>query len=66
MREVFPMTLTAKELAAIEDQLSSEKLLVAKLKAYSQECTDPELKQKCDDMANRHQGHYQKLYNFLN
>jgi len=63
---VFQLALTEKELSAIEDQLSSEKLLVTKIKAYSQMCSDPELKQKCDAIAGKHQCHYDKLLSFLN
>ena len=40
------MALTAKELTAIEDQLNSEKLLVAKCRMYADMCSDPQLRQK--------------------
>lgn len=60
------MALTEKELTAIEDQLNGEKLLVTKIKAYSQMCSDPELKQTCDTIASKHQSHYDKLLSFLN
>ena len=60
------MALTEKELSAIEDPLSSEKLLIAKCKEYAQQCTDPELKQKCNAIAGKHQTHYEKLLSFLN
>nr|WP_319488158.1 spore coat protein [uncultured Caproiciproducens sp.] len=60
------MALTEKELSAIEDQLSGEKLLVTKFKAYSQMCSDSEIKQKCDTIASQHQAHYDKLLSFLN
>ncbi len=60
------MALTEKELSAIEDQLSGEKLLVTKFKAYSEMCTDPELKQKCESISDKHQTHYDKLLSFLN
>jgi hypothetical protein len=59
------MNLTEKELTAIEDQLNGEKLLVTKIKAYSQMCTDPELKQKCNSIASKQQAHYDKLLSFL-
>lgn len=59
------MALTEKELSAIEDQLSGEKLLISKCKAYSQMCTDSEIKQKCDSIAKQHQAHYDKLLSFL-
>lgn len=60
------MALSAKELTAIEDQLSSEKLLVTKCKAYAQMCMDAELKQKCEAIAAKHEAHYEKLLSFLN
>ncbi|HEX2985828.1 MAG TPA: spore coat protein [Caproiciproducens sp.] len=59
------MQLTEKELTAIEDQLSEEKLLVTKIRAYSQMCTDPQLKKKCDSIADKHQTHYNQLLSFL-
>lgn len=60
------MALTAKELSAIEDQLSNERNTVCKFKAYSQMCSDPELKQKCDSIAQKHQSHFDQLMGFLN
>jgi hypothetical protein len=63
---VFSLTLTAKELSAIEDQLNGEKLLVTKCKAYAQMCNDPELKQKCESLAGKHQTHYDALLSLLN
>lgn len=59
------MAITAKELSAIEDQLNGEKLLVTKLKAYSQMCDDQQLKQKCETMASKHQNHYDRLLSYL-
>ncbi|HHV32542.1 spore coat protein [Caproiciproducens sp. LBM24188] len=59
------MQLTEKELSAIEDQLSEEKLLVTKLRAYSQLCSDSELKKKCECIADKHQAHYDQLFSFL-
>ncbi len=60
------MAITAKELSAIEDELESERTLVAKMRAYSQLCTDQELKQKCDAVAQKHQNHFDRLMGFLN
>lgn len=59
------MALTEKELTAIGDQLAYEKLLVTKLKAYSLQCSDPELRQQCETIAGKHQDHYQILLGFL-
>ncbi|MBE6885048.1 MAG: spore coat protein [Ruminococcaceae bacterium] len=58
--------LTAKELTAIEDQLSLEQLLVKKYRMYSRACTDPQIKTKCEQIAARHQTHYDKLLAHLN
>ncbi len=58
--------LTSKELSAIEDQLSQEQLLVRKYRMYSKAATDPRLKTKCEQIAARHQNHYDKLLSHLN
>lgn len=58
--------ITEKELTAIEDQLTSEQTIIAKTKAYSQMCSDKELKQECDSIAQKHQAHYDQLMGFLN
>ena len=59
------LNLTAKELSAIEDQLESEKLLIQKCRAFAMMCEDPELRKKCEGMAGKHQGHYDRLLEFL-
>jgi ferritin len=58
--------ISEKELSAIEDQLSHERVLVTKYNAYSQMCSDQELKQKCSSIAQKHQCHYNTLMGFLN
>jgi hypothetical protein len=62
---VLPLALTEKELTAIEDQLNEENLLITKFRAYSNVCTDPQLKQKCTSIASKHQAHYDQLFSFL-
>ena len=57
--------LTAKELSAIEEQLKAEKLLITKNKAYAQLCDDPELRKQCEQMAAKHEDHYQTLLSLL-
>ena len=57
--------LTAKELSAIEEQLKAEKLLITKNKAYAQLCDGPELRKKCEQMAAKHEEHYQTLLSLL-
>lgn len=60
------MSLTEKELSAIEDLMNGEQLMVLKCRAYAQMCEDQELKQKCEVIANKHQTHYDKLLMLLN
>ena len=58
--------LTAKELSAISDQLNVEKTLINKYKMYAQQTSDTQIKTKCEQIATRHQTHYDKLLNYLN
>lgn len=57
--------LTTKELAALEDQLGFEQILVKKYTALSTQCTDAALKSKCSEIAAKHQTHYNTLLNYL-
>ena len=57
--------LTEKELSTIKDLLSSEELLVKKFKMLAQHTDKPELKSQMEDIARKHQGHYDELYQKL-
>ena len=57
--------LSTKELAGIEDQLSSESTVIKKFKDYATTCKDPALKSKYEQIASRHQQHYNKLLTYL-
>lgn len=57
--------LTTKELSAIEDQLSLEQTAIKKYRLYASQCTDPQLKAKCEEIANQHQSHYDRLLSQL-
>ncbi len=57
--------LSAKELTAIEDMLTMEETMVKKFKLYAQACTDPALKQKCEEVAAKHQNHFCTLMGML-
>lgn len=59
-------TLTAKELTAIEDQLGIEQNLIKKYQMYASQSQDPQIKQKCTEMANKHQNHFNTLIGHLN
>ena len=58
--------LTTKELAALEDHISSEQELIKKYQAYAQMSSDPQIKNKCEQMASQHQNHYDRLMSQLN
>ena len=57
--------LTARELTAIEDTLGQEMNLVKKYKMYASATTDPQLKTKCEEIATKHQNHYNTLMGHL-
>lgn len=57
--------LTAKELDSLTDQLSHEQTVVKKYKMYAAQCGDPQLQVKCQQVAARHQNHYNTLLNQL-
>lgn len=59
-------TLTAKELTAIEDQMGIEQNLIKKFQMYAAQCQDPQIRQKCTEMANKHQNHFNTLMGHLN
>ena len=58
--------LTTEELKAIEDQLSAEQLLVKKYNSYAVLSTDPQIKTQCEQIAGRHQSHFDRLLTYLN
>ncbi len=58
--------LTSKELTAIEEQLNAEKVLVAKYKQFANETSDVTLANSLNQIANKHQQHYDSLFQYLN
>ena len=58
-------SITSKELTAIEDQLNYESMLVKKYRTFANQCTDPVLKAKCSQIADRHQNHFNTLMGYL-
>ena len=57
--------ISTKELSALEDQLNYEQILVKKYRTFATQCTDPQLKTKCEQVAVRHQDHFNKLMSHL-
>lgn len=58
-------SITSKELTALEDQLTSEQLLVKKYRSDAETMTDSTLKQKYQQIADIHQNHYNRLMSYL-
>ncbi|MCL2546647.1 MAG: spore coat protein [Oscillospiraceae bacterium] len=57
--------LTTKELTALEDTLGYEQVLIKKYQTLASQCSDAAIKSRLENIANRHQGHYDALFNFL-
>lgn len=58
--------LTSKELTAIEEQLGAESVLIAKYKQLANTTQDPNLANSLNQIAQKHQNHFDTLYQFLN
>ncbi|MCL2579522.1 MAG: spore coat protein [Oscillospiraceae bacterium] len=58
--------LTAKELSAIQDHLSVEENMIKKYRMYAQTTQDGQIRQRCDEIANKHQAHFNTLMGHLN
>lgn len=57
--------LSEKELSLLNESLSEEELLVKKYQMLAQHSQDPELKQKFEQVSDRHQRHFNDLYSLL-
>ncbi len=57
--------LTPKELGSLEEQLNQEKLMIKKYQELSNCCQDSQLKDKCIEIANKHQARYNMLLSQL-
>ena len=44
----------------------AEQNLVKKYKLYAQQCTDPQIRTKCEEIASKHQSHFSRLLSHLN
>lgn len=59
------LSITSKELNAIEDQLNYEQLIVKKYKYYANICQDAQIKTICEQIAAQHKAHFEKLLIYL-
>ena len=55
-------TLSEKELSSLHDLLSEEELLIKKFKMLAEHTQDQEIKNKFEEISNKHQGHFNALY----
>lgn len=57
--------MDANNLKVLEDQLSYESLMNRKFSTFAQSCNDAELKNLCQQAAQKHKQHFDELYNYL-
>ena len=57
--------LSEKELAVVNQLLNEEELLVKKYQMLAGHATDPTLKQQMLDISDKHQGHFNAIYSYL-
>jgi hypothetical protein len=57
--------LTSKELLALEDQLNYEQILIKKYRSFGNQCNDTALRNKCNQIADKHQQHFNTLMGYL-
>lgn len=60
------MELSEKELSVVQDLLNEEELLVKKFQMLANHSKDETVKQQMLDIANKHQGHFNAIYSYLN
>ncbi|AOT69925.1 hypothetical protein [Geosporobacter ferrireducens] len=58
--------LDVPNLKVLEDQLNYESIMAKKLGQYAGYCTDPELKNVCQQGAQRHKQNFNTLLDYLN
>lgn len=57
--------LTQKEFLYLEDCLKAERLAIKKCEFFGEQSSDPEVREICLNLANRHQQHYNTLLQHL-
>ena len=59
------VNLSEKELSAINELLSEEELLVKKFQMLANQTNDKKMKSEFGRISNKHQGHFNELYQKL-
>lgn len=57
--------LSEKELSALNDLLADEELLTKKFSMLADQTNDMEIKQKFEQISQKHQAHFNSLYEYL-
>lgn len=57
--------LSEKELSLINDSLNEEELLVKKYQNLASQTSDHEISQKFQQISQKHQGHFNSIYELL-
>lgn len=57
--------LSEKELSCINESLCEEELLVKKYQMLAKQTQDREISAKMEEIANRHQEHFNQIYSLL-
>lgn len=57
--------LTTKELSVLTEQIAAEQSLVAKYNRLAQDTHDAALRTKFNEIAQRHQNHYDAMFAYL-
>lgn len=60
------MTVSEKELSALNELLSEEELLIKKFQMLAQHSTDEQVKDKFMSISDKHKEHFRSLYSYLN
>lgn len=58
--------ISSKELTALDEQLNHEQTLVKKFTAYANNTSDTALRTKYQQLATKHQAHFNTLLSYLN
>jgi len=57
--------ISSKELTALDEQLNHEQMLIKKFNSYANDTSDAALRTKYQQMASRHQAHFNSLLTYL-
>lgn len=58
--------MTERELLVLQDQLSNEELLIKKYTTFASQCNDPEIRDECNRIAQKHMNHFNILMRHIN